>query len=762
MRSSRALSSTVLASTLLLLFISHEVISLSISGSMISTKFSMVQSSSSLSATASATTSTTTSTATAAAERQNNKSSSTGMSSSKTAIPVTAQQRAGRHTAKTTVKRMHACGDDYQSALRIFYKAHPLLTPDASDLSTDASVGAGAGADVGAAATSFDSKSILSIVSILAKYEKAPIAFNILQRTIQQHHTGIVPSHYLITTYKAIMGILGGNYRKTKKGSDEESDSRQRRERILQYVHHDIPFHTNKPPPIDVYHIALCALGKCRQMDSILLLLHEMEGSRSSSNSTIDSTRSNIRTVQTYDGTTLKYSLPPPDRMAYLTALTGSTKCKTSHHSMEIMDLMKKRGVKPDKVVYNQVLSSLASTKSNDRCELARRVWDQMEEDCKGVYSENAYKSLLSIFSKESSWEDVKKVNDVMESRAGATNSAIATSIHGNDAKRQKNSSNTNMLTGNIIDKSSPDATLVPGYLKDLKLLEKVDAAKKPWYRVGRISVPTKAPASQHHDNITQARMEISFGVQTHRNPFLNGVTLVFYDAVSGEKLGFMLIRNELEKNQIDNKSNNTGTGILYSSILGMLVDENQRGKGLSKIFMGTWLKLCLDCNALPRSEKINKPLLALVLSNFGFVPVSQDKVDVEISPIKDLHKADGGDDLDALREKLGYDPKITVYSRKLSPGSGHFGEREMRTQQMVISRYPTDPQGKATAVKTSFDHAMINHLREGDLEQLERSRLDLAELVDKSWRGGEFQLHPNLDHASLRRALFGYLYYER
>lgn len=58
------------------------------------------------------------------------------------------------------------------------------------------------------------------------------------------------------------------------------------------------------------------------------------------------------------------------------------------------------------------------------------------------------------------------------------------------------------------------------------------------------------------------------------------------------------------------------------SSILrGMFIREDLRGQGLSKLLLAIWLRLCLDAGVLPCTRVMNKPLLSLALTNFGFVP---------------------------------------------------------------------------------------------------------------------------------------------
>ncbi len=689
-----------------------------------------------------------------------------------------------RHTAKTMVKRMHACGKDYNAALNIFYQAHPILMPKSDSASSSPS-------------SSFESKPIINLFNILSKYGRSDIAFDILQRTIERHEEkgmgldasiNIIPTNYLITVYKAIMGII------PNMSPNSSSDNREKQKLILQYIYQDIPKYTKQAPPIDVYHMALSSLGKCRQMDTILTMIHDMECNKLRCVSMNISEGGNEN--ENEKGTMLEYNLPSPDRMAFMCALTGSIKCKSFHHSMELMNLMKDRqrqdkGMVLDKVIYKQVLSSLASTKTNDRCEYAKHIWDQMESDGDQMTSDASYKTLISIFSKENEWDYVKAVKDKMEEREW-------------EQRGKRNHDETKMMTSKRQQEEQSKKSFTPSYLKDLELLEKIPE-KKPWYKLGTVS---------GIQNKNGAEIQIDFGLQTHRNPMLNGISLVFYDAPSssssgkGDKLGFILLRNKLVEAEVkketstdedanadvdadaDAGGSSSKKKLLYSAIMGMLVDDNQRGKGLANIFMAIWLQLCLDCDALPRSEMINKPLLSLVLSRYEFVPISDSKIELEISPLEHVREynnmkinsddGEGIQTLQILREKLGYEPQFGLYSKSVSLNIGHFGQRELRTQKMFVTRYPPNPRGKPTAVKTCFEHPMTlcaqrEYMKKGGQHRKDESdhndkggdnhgnrdymsaRSQLVRSVEDTWKGGQF--HLNVDVALLRRVLFGYLY---
>jgi hypothetical protein len=79
----------------------------------------------------------------------------------------------------------------------------------------------------------------------------------------------------------------------------------------------------------------------------------------------------------------------------------------------------------------------------------------------------------------------------------------------------------------------------------------------------------------------------------------------------------------------------------LQSSLRGMRIEDEFRGRGLSKLFMAIWLQLCLHMGLAPRANRIDKPLICKSLHEFGFRPC--------------IHGAQGGNG-----RKRGVDVKLT------------------------------------------------------------------------------------------------------
>lgn len=61
--------------------------------------------------------------------------------------------------------------------------------------------------------------------------------------------------------------------------------------------------------------------------------------------------------------------------------------------------------------------------------------------------------------------------------------------------------------------------------------------------------------------------------------------------------------------------------GVQSSALRGMYIRESLRGRGLSRLLLAIWLRLCVDARVEPSTRVINKPLLSLTLQRFGFSP---------------------------------------------------------------------------------------------------------------------------------------------
>eukprot|EP00667_Euglena_gracilis_P022037 EG_transcript_24344 len=68
------------------------------------------------------------------------------------------------------------------------------------------------------------------------------------------------------------------------------------------------------------------------------------------------------------------------------------------------------------------------------------------------------------------------------------------------------------------------------------------------------------------------------------------------------------------------------------SALWGMSVNPPRRRTGLASLFVSLWLQLCICWGVEPRTRRIDKPLLSLVLQRFGFTPLSSG-IALEVAP---------------------------------------------------------------------------------------------------------------------------------
>lgn len=590
-------------------------------------------------------------------------------------------------------------------------------------------------------------------------------------------------------------------------------------EYIVKLLYHDLPMKTFQckkniiqeddgsqlsrnvlsPPSIDLYHNTLSALGKCRRMDLSMKIIQDMEAnkiielpytsSRLSSPS-LENDKSTHIEQQLYT-----YQLPKPDRTAYATALTAAVRSKAYSESLQILQSMKQHKIYPNVLAYNQVLTCLSNSGSafdttNERYELTNSILNEMEcsidnsEASTDLKSDNnveyqssypteaTYKIVMAIYAKENKWDDIARIkqkvsnmNKMMDQSCKRMKQPTSemkplTSVARNNSKQYGSSDpmdsaheTTASDTSKAIDTDTSEvqSSLILGHMSDLKKLEKMNKRRPVWYKLGKYEANQDGA-----DDIS-----FFFGIQTHRNPTENGLSLVFFEVETERKLGYMLIRNAIGPNprydSVGEEDNpECEEFLLFSKFMGMYIDENQRGKKLATKFMAIWLMICHKSNALPTTEVINKPLLSLVLTKFGFLPKDNEgSVEVEVCPISSAK-----DKPKQINEETGWFPEFAMYSKNIRPGDGTFGERELRIQKMMVTKYPPNPKGKKTFVKSCFDHPLVGaaqstHIVDSTLIQM---RNELEELILISL-GGKRNAEFFADNVLTRRAIFGYLF---
>jgi hypothetical protein len=63
------------------------------------------------------------------------------------------------------------------------------------------------------------------------------------------------------------------------------------------------------------------------------------------------------------------------------------------------------------------------------------------------------------------------------------------------------------------------------------------------------------------------------------------------------------------------------------SVLKGVRIDPEMRGRGLCRVLIAMWLRMCLEARIAPATRVINKPLLSWTLSRFGFTPCQRGQI---------------------------------------------------------------------------------------------------------------------------------------
>ena len=163
-------------------------------------------------------------------------------------------------------------------------------------------------------------------------------------------------------------------------------------------------------------------------------------------------------------------------------------------------------------------------------------------------------------------------------------------------------------------------------------------------------------------------------GVHPNRHPSKNGIQIEFYEEspdgpLNRTKLGYVLVQPSGDD----------------SCLLGMFLNGELRGQGLSKTCLAFWFKLCLGAGVVPTTGIINKPLLALLLEEkFSMVPSGG--VKMEISPDPD-------------------EPgRVVLYAPSRKDLNGVFSPWDLRHQNLkLIQRPPEGQRGRMITVGATF-----------------------------------------------------------
>ncbi|KAL7454046.1 hypothetical protein ACHAWC_005677 [Mediolabrus comicus] len=361
------------------------------------------------------------------------------------------------------------------------------------------------------------------------------------------------------------------------------------------------------------------------------------------------------------------------DRMAYQIAISSLAKSGGEcYAATQLLNLMKERGFSPDLVCYNEVLIGITKQAGSDKGrrwhELALDILQDIEsqKELSNCITDQTYNSVIAACGKEGAW-------------------AAAASV----ARRSNSSAFCNYST-------AVDSEQQSSYFSNfLGIFKKHGKGKEAWWEVATYRCGTN--------------LKISVGIQPHRNPKQNGFSLVFYRG-DEMKVGRILLA--------------PFTNSHYSSIVGMEVNRELRGEGLSKVLIAIWLHICLYTKAaFPRAAKMNKPLVALVLSKFGFVP------------------DDGGTRCVLIRlenDAKDHNPIFGLYSAQRKSLDGAFSHRVLRTQNIKLLGSPPNSKGVDVVIKTTFSHPYKPPDDGRNDDELQRERALLEEKINATLNLGE------------------------
>jgi len=517
-------------------------------------------------------------------------------------------------------------------------------------------------------------------------------------------------------------------------------------------------------PEAEMYHAAMNALGKCGAHRDVIMLLERMERSRESAD-----THTGQNANETIHGASKKSSpvhgnwtitqpsqkAPPVDRMAYQTAIASLSKSGYSRTATQLLHRMRSKGFPPDIGCYEALLIGIAkeagrnanrasestmnttanndedlTAKSKDETPLhkvALQILQDMEHDYEngniGVKpTDQSYNSVFSACGKEGAWDEVTRVSRIQAILRSSSDDDMA-----GTAKKGRLPTNT------FEPKNS-----MSSYYQDLECYRKVGKGKDSWWEIGRYSILEYDSNADYDGNVINQPItdgnvvfesnirpkngvarSIIIGLQPHRNPVRNGISLVFYDEDTHVKLGRMLLKNSSSKQNKGTESSNAAApsplsrSNIFSSIVGMEVNKCRRGEGLSKIFLALWLRICLETDAFPRAAVMNKPLISLVLQRFGFVPqdggVSVELIRLERDYDIDLSQSKARDNQPNHQVGEGTESRASfgLYSPHAKSLQGIFSQRVLRTQNIAILDHLPTMTSERTLIhlKTTFEH---------------------------------------------------------
>ena len=525
-----------------------------------------------------------------------------------------------------------------------------------------------------------DVESIIATLDVLGKANNVPAALTLFRLSVElivaqrNIDTGEEDQdcqnirNELRRIYKAIFSLLGHTYNK-------QTGSTYHTKLIVHILHHHMLEVAHMAASVEIYHAAINALGKIGEFDKILEIIDELE-------------------EQSFNEATLRYN--GVAAMSYQSAISSLSRHDQCHKAILLLQRMQSKRLPVDTNTYNDLLIGIA--KEAGRCvndgntkelwhTVALDILSDMELNGTNPPTEQSYNSVLSVCGKEGNW------------KAAAIVAEKANRFHNDKDNSEKTHHRIN-------DDDKNEATKSACYFDNLKSYHKVGKGSDSYWEIGRYSV------SSYTSNGNLQCSSIIIGIQPHRNPHCNGLSIVFFnDTASRIKLGRMLLKNTSYKGHPVNKVNESNKPIYHSSLVGMEVNKARRGEGLSKIFIAIWLHICLRTDTYPRAAVMNKPLISRVLMDFNFVPqIGGTRVGlIRLTKNNATTSISSSDALGKEDDKSNNNPQFGLYSLSTKSLHGLFSQRYLRVQNIAILDHPLSSNSRQNEtivyVKTGFEH---------------------------------------------------------
>jgi len=264
--------------------------------------------------------------------------------------------------------------------------------------------------------------------------------------------------------------------------------------------------------------------------------------------------------------------------------LTVLAKCRQGAHSLEILeDFVSTTNHKTpgsDSITYSLVIRGLIrSNMLTEACEILGDLTSRQN-----YCSENSIESMLdlvsSAYSQRSDWNGVDRIEQMRNPRTDVNQENLY------------DSANTTISTRIAASQH---------FFQQWEGMERLGKGKDSFWVIG----------TYKDDDM----FNITVGCRPNRNPSRNGIQILFFENIfddetsswKQQKVGFLLMNNSWKER--------------ISSLLGMFLKPDQRGRGISKVCLSIWIWLSLKGSIVPTTGVIRKPLLALILQHtFGFL----------------------------------------------------------------------------------------------------------------------------------------------